>query len=139
MSKRERTRLLTSLGIAAGIGLVLVLAYQFHLFTTAQQTSHDLFYRLQNPDRYGDIPSRFVIVAIDSKTLDRLGRWSGWDRTNYARLIDNVKAANAGVVALDVGSFEPAPGFLVTLRPHTFLSRMEAGGVLVSKVNERSV
>ena len=53
MSKRERTRLLTSLGIAAGIGLVLVLAYQFHLFTTAQQTSHDLFYRLQNPDRYG--------------------------------------------------------------------------------------
>jgi adenylate cyclase len=111
MSKRERTRLLTSLGIAAGIGLLLVIAYQgFHLFTTVQQTSHDLFYRLQNPERYGDIPSRFVIIAIDSKTLDRLGRWSGWDRTNYARVIDTARAGNARVVAFDVGFFETAPG-----------------------------
>jgi adenylate cyclase len=110
MSKRERTRLLVSMVIAAAVGLGLVVIYRLHFFTTLQQISHDAFYRAQNPARYGDVPSRFVIVAIDSKSLERLGRWTGWDRTNYARVIDQVKAGDARVLAFDVGFFEPAPG-----------------------------
>ncbi len=110
MSRRERTRLLVSFVIAAAVGLGLVVSYRLHYLTTLQQISHDLFYRGQNPSRYGDIPSRIVIIAIDSKSLERLGRWSGWDRTYYARIIDRVKAADPRVIAFDVGFIEPAPG-----------------------------
>src|SRR5438309_4595766 len=102
MSKRERQRLLVSFFIAAAVGFGLVLAYQVHWFTTVQQISHGMCYRGQDPARVGDIPSRFVIVAIDSKSLERLGRVSGWDRTYHARVIDQVKAADARVMAFDV-------------------------------------
>src|SRR5581483_9345665 len=110
MSRRERTRLLVSICIAAAVGLGLVASYRLHYFTTVQQISHDIFYRHQSPARYGDVPSRFVIIAIDSKSLQRLGRWSDWDRTYYARVVDLVKAADARVLAFDVGFFEPAAG-----------------------------
>src|SRR5690242_5613475 len=110
MSKRERTRLLVSMVIAVAVGLGLVAIYRLHFFTTLQQISHDAFYRGQNPARYGDIPSRVVIIAIDSKSLERLGRWTSWDRANYARVVDQVKAGDARVLAFDVGFFEPAPG-----------------------------
>src|SRR5262245_50837458 len=110
MSQRERTRLLVSMVVAGAVGLGLVAIYRLHFFTTLQPVSHDAFYRGQNPARYGDIPSRIVTIAIDSKSLERLGRWTGWDRTNYARVIDQVKAADARTLAFDVGFFEPAPG-----------------------------
>jgi adenylate cyclase len=110
MTKRERTRLLVSIVIAAAVGLGLVVTYRLHLFTTLQQISHDTFYRAQNPARYGDVPTRYVIVAIDSKSLERLGRWTGWDRAYYARVVDQAKAADARVIAFDVGFFEPGPG-----------------------------
>ncbi len=110
MSKRERTRLLTSLAIAIAVGFCLVIAHGFRWFTTIQQTSHDIFYRGQKEVVFGDIPTRYVIVAIDNKSLAELGRWTAWDRTLYARLIDTLKAANAREIVFDVGFFEPAPG-----------------------------
>jgi adenylate cyclase len=110
MNRRERTRILAALVLAVVIGLTLSAAYTLNLFKTIQQTSHDTFYRGQDPNRFGEIPSRFVIVAVDTRSLNALGRWSGWDRTLYARLIDQVKAANARVIAFDVGFIEPAPG-----------------------------
>ncbi|MGB9823000.1 CHASE2 domain-containing protein [Thermodesulfovibrio sp.] len=42
---------------------------------------------------------RVLIVAIDSKSIDRLGRWP-WDRKIIAKLIENLKKAK--VIALDI-------------------------------------
>ncbi|WP_353683670.1 adenylate/guanylate cyclase domain-containing protein [Thermodesulfovibrio sp. 3907-1M] len=56
----------------------------------------DVRFRLRGnlePDR------RVLIVAIDSKSIDRLGRWP-WDRKIIAKLIENLKKAK--VIALDI-------------------------------------
>lgn len=47
-----------------------------------------------------------IIVAIDEKSLDRLGRWP-WPRTRIAELIDKLKAYGAKVVAFDMVFSEP--------------------------------
>ncbi|WP_028844147.1 CHASE2 domain-containing protein [Thermodesulfovibrio thiophilus] len=43
--------------------------------------------------------SRVIIVAIDSKSLDRVGRWP-WDRKVISKLIKNINKAK--VIALDI-------------------------------------
>jgi adenylate cyclase len=112
MSKRERTRLLASLVIALVVGLGLTAAYRAGWLATQQQSSHDGFYRKEaySNELGNNAAERFVIVAMDSKSMQALGRWSGWDRSYYAHVIDSVKAGGARVLALDVGFFEPAPG-----------------------------
>jgi adenylate cyclase len=110
MSRRERTRLLVSLAISAWIGVLLCWAYVTDKLLPVQQISHDLLFRARDAERFQDYPSRFVIVAIDGKSIDRLGWWMGWSRTYYARLIDTLKAADARVIVFDVGFFEAAPG-----------------------------
>src|SRR5687767_4983149 len=111
MSKRERTRLLASLCIALALALALTISYSMGQASTLQQSTHDNFYRPeQYTTEFGNIADRFVIIAIDSKSAQRLGRWSGWDRSYYAKVIDAVKAGNGRVLALDVGFFEAAPG-----------------------------
>ncbi len=116
MSNRERTRLLVSLAIALTIGLLLSVAYTpLGLFLTVQQTTQDLFvsnreFNHDSPEQYGPIPSRYVIIAMDTKTINELGRWTSWDRSYYARIIDTLREADADVVVFDVGFFEPAPG-----------------------------
>src|SRR6476620_9005823 len=116
MSKRERVRLLVSLAIAAGIGLALSVAYTpLGLFLTVQQTTQDLFVSNRDlkdvdPEQFGPIPSRYVIIAIDTKTINELGRWTSWDHTYYASIIDTLREADADVAVFDIGFFEPAPG-----------------------------
>ena len=53
----------------------------------------------QEPDK------RIVIVAIDSKSIDRFGRWP-WDRKIIAKLIESLKKAK--VIALDIVFSEPS-------------------------------
>lgn len=47
-----------------------------------------------------------VIVAIDSGSLERLGRWP-WPRTIHAQLLDTLRQAGARAVGLDVLFAEP--------------------------------
>jgi adenylate cyclase len=117
MSRRERTRLLVGLAMALGIGLLLSICYMppLRLALTYQQSTQDIFVsnrerKSSNPADYGPIPSRYVIIALDSKTIAVLGRWSSWDRSYYARVIDKLREADASVVVFDIGFFEPAPG-----------------------------
>ena len=111
MSKRERTRLLASLCIALALAVALTIGYSRGLASTLQQSAHDNFYRPeQYQTEFGNTAERFVIIAIDGKSLQRLGHWFGWDRSYYARVFDTVKAGDARVLALDVGFFEPGRG-----------------------------
>lgn len=49
-----------------------------------------------------------VIVAIDQPSLQGLGRWP-WSRRVHAQLIDNLRAAGAKAVLLDILFAEPDP------------------------------
>lgn len=50
--------------------------------------------------------NRVVIVAIDSKSINELGRWP-WKRSVIAGLLDNLKGYGAKVAALDIVFSEP--------------------------------
>jgi adenylate cyclase len=134
MSKRELTRLLASLCIALALAVALTIGYSRGLASTLQQSTHDNFYRPeQYTTEFGNIADRFVVIAIDSKSAQRLGRWSDWDRSYYAKVIDAVKAGNGRVLALDVGFFEAAPG------DHELARAIREAGMVVQPVAGTSV
>jgi adenylate cyclase len=62
-------------------------------------------YQRQWPRVYRpELPVR--IVDVDDESLRRFGQWP-WPRTLFARLVDRLAAADAGVVAFDVVFAEP--------------------------------
>ncbi|MFQ5648108.1 MAG: CHASE2 domain-containing protein, partial [Candidatus Aenigmatarchaeota archaeon] len=69
------------------------------VFRTWQLASSDALYS-------GGIPSpEIVIIAIDDKSLQELGRWP-WDRALFAQALERL--AEAKVVGIDVSFFEPS-------------------------------
>ena len=59
--------------------------------------------------RFSPLPkprSRVVLVTIDDASLQQLGRWP-WSRTVLARLVNNLNAAGASVIGLDILLSEP--------------------------------
>lgn len=61
--------------------------------------------------------SRVVIAAIDSKSINELGRWP-WKRSLIAELLNGLKEYGAKVVALDIVFSEPSD-----IREDTILSK----------------
>jgi adenylate cyclase len=83
-------------------------------------------YQRQWPRAYRpDLPVR--IVDVDDESLRRFGQWP-WPRTLFARTVDRLAEADAGVVAFDVVFSEPdrmAPAnFLATWQDHLDSERL---------------
>lgn len=94
---------------AAAIGAVaLVLAILALLLVPQARTrlDHLAFDTLQNlwPRPYVPVPVR--IVDIDEDSLARLGQWP-WPRHSLAALVENLRAAGAAAIALDIILAEP--------------------------------
>ena len=53
--------------------------------------------------------TQIAIVAIDSTSLQQIGRWP-WSRSVHAALLNKLTKAGAAVVAFDIHFSEPAPG-----------------------------
>jgi adenylate cyclase len=53
------------------------------------------------------VDSKVVIAAGDEKTIASWGRWGTWDRARYKRVLDNLFAAKADVVAFDIVFSDP--------------------------------
>lgn len=49
----------------------------------------------------GPAPEDVVIVAVDDESIAQLGRWP-WSRAVHAALLDRLRSAGAGAVALDI-------------------------------------
>ena len=101
------------------LGAVLVRAPVLGLSNTVpMQTLRNLVfdaYQRQWPRTYRpDLPAR--IVDIDDESLRRFGQWP-WPRTLFARLVDRLAEAGAGVVAFDLVFAEPD-----RMAPANFLS-----------------
>jgi adenylate cyclase len=102
----KRTRIILA------IGLVITL---FYVFCSLQKTLplerlELLFYDLRFQLR-GKVtpPDSIMIVAIDDRSLARVGRWP-WERRKLARIVDRLKEMGARVVLLDIICADPAPG-----------------------------
>ncbi len=84
------------LGLASAILISSLYLLKIDFINTLDLKLRDARFRFRGeiePDR------RVIIVAIDSKSIDELGRWP-WDRRILARLIETLKPAST--VALDI-------------------------------------
>src|ERR1700678_4508483 len=93
--------------LALGVAVLMLIG----LFTTAElgwpqrleSLTLDMRFRLrQTPPRTAPV----VIVDIDNASIAEIGRWP-WSRTVFARLVEQLAAAGAKVVAFDLLFSEP--------------------------------
>lgn len=91
------------LGVLTVCALACVLLIQTGALRRADNIVHDalLGLRVHAPD------DRLVIVAIDNRSLEALGRWP-WPRETHARLIDRLTQAGVAATGFDVLFTEPA-------------------------------
>lgn len=106
----KKRRLLSGLIVAAVIGAALCLAFAADGLLRVQLQCGDLLLRAGNLHQAAAVNEAIVIVGIDDKSLEELGRFSHWPRCHHARLVDTVAEAGARTIAFDVLFAEPAPG-----------------------------
>lgn len=83
------------------VSLVLSLLLSAHFLESQSKRTSDLFYSEQKPF------SEIVIVKIDDKSINEIGRWP-WPRDLYADALGKLDGAK--VVGIDVSFFESAEG-----------------------------
>lgn len=54
-----------------------------------------------------DTDPKVIIASGDERTIASFGRWGTWDRARYAKVLDNLFAAGAEVVAFDMVFADP--------------------------------
>ena len=91
------------LGVLAVCAFLSILLIQTGALRRSDNIIHDAFLGLRShtPD------DRLLIVAIDNRSLEALGRWP-WPRETHARLIDRLSQAGAAATGFDVLFTEPA-------------------------------
>lgn len=95
VSKREaRLRRGSLVGMLAALAFALM---------TLLRPFASIQWRLSDQLFVGNRPSdAIVIAAIDDASLAKHGRWAAWPRSLHATAIDNLKAAGARVIGLDL-------------------------------------
>jgi len=90
------------IGFCSILSVIIAYFLKIDFLNSIDLKLKDVRFRLR-----GDIEpdKRIIIVAIDSKSIDRLGRWP-WDRKIIAKLIENLKEVS--VIALDIVFSEPS-------------------------------
>jgi len=114
MHKKLSRRLLTGglVGFAAA-GLILLATYglQRTLFDAFEAKSLDWRYlkriKLLWEQRQGAAIEDIIIVDIDNRSLEKLGRFSQWPRTFHSQIIDYITEGGARAIGFDVLFMEP--------------------------------
>jgi len=106
---KKRKRFIEGLLIAVALGLVFSLVAHFNLLHGMNLRSSDFLFQAgeSNPGIY---PGKdIVVVAVDDKSLDQLGRFSSWPRAYHAQIINILAEADARVIVFDILFSEPSP------------------------------
>ena len=114
MHKKMSQRLLIGglIGLAAA-ALILLFTYGFQrsLFDAFEAKSLDWRYlqriKLLWEKRHGAEIEDIIIVDIDNRSLEKLGRFSQWPRTYHSQIIDYITAGGAKAIGFDVLFMEP--------------------------------
>ncbi|MGE5613920.1 MAG: CHASE2 domain-containing protein [Bacillota bacterium] len=72
------------------------------VFDTLEWSLQDYLYQ-----KRGTTDTRIIIIGIDEKSLEKLGRWP-WGRDRHARLIDIVSGGKPAVIGVDIIFSEPS-------------------------------
>ncbi len=89
----------------AGAVLLLLLARAVGIGSGLNRWITDAHWRWRAARRTAPYPGEILVVAIDDKSLQKLGRLRYWSRARYAELLD--RAGSARAVGIDVVFDEP--------------------------------
>ncbi|MCF7845699.1 MAG: adenylate/guanylate cyclase domain-containing protein [Candidatus Peribacteraceae bacterium] len=108
MPKNKRRKIFVPLILILANALIWSGIYFYGIFGGWQLALQDKIYSTE--DRAAD---EIVLVTIDDPSLadPELGRWQDWSRANFAKALENLNAAGAAVVGLDIIFSEPADSF----------------------------
>jgi len=86
--------------LASAITLITILLFTFNVFSSLENKLIDLIYQSEKA-----INTDIIIIAIDEKSLNDLGKYDEWDRNYYAQVITNLTNNEnnmPAVIGLDV-------------------------------------
>jgi len=98
ISKIIKNRLLSSVIIAVAVFILLSALFRADIFQGWNYRLTDSLYTEKKP------LENIVIIAIDDKSLQEIGRWP-WPRENFVKLLPMLN--KSAVVGIDVAFFEP--------------------------------
>lgn len=93
----KRTRSVACMATALIVAVLMVALFSAGFYSNIQIKLSDYLYG------GGTASDKIVIVAIDDKSIQEIGRWP-WDRGNFTRLVLNLRDAKA--IGLDIAFFE---------------------------------
>jgi adenylate cyclase len=101
----KRALLGAALGLLAGV-IVLIVTSALPAFNNFENKTLDLRYerRLKHlREQRGDASiDHIIVVDIDNRSLEKLGRFQQWPRRYHARVIDYLRSSGATCIAFDV-------------------------------------
>jgi adenylate cyclase len=100
--------------IGGGIGILVLMVSQWLMpgtFRSLEAKTLDWRYykKVEHlwTQREGNPIEDIVIIDIDNRSLDKLGRYNQWPRTYHARIADYVASGGAAALAFDILFMEP--------------------------------
>lgn len=96
--KIKRLIIFTAIGIFISLLTIFVYRQKIDFFTSLDLKLKDVRFRARGERKPAP---NVVVVAIDSKSINELGRWP-WDRKALAQLIKNIKSYGATTIAFDI-------------------------------------
>lgn len=100
LHRLTKNKLALALVISIILAVILSALFSLGVFSLFNKQLSDKLYSEKLPI------SDIVIIAIDDKSLQEIGRWP-WDRSVHAQMLDKIKNS-ARVVAFDISFFEPS-------------------------------
>ncbi len=101
-----RNHVLLSLCLTLLISSLAFLTYQWGGFSRADNVLYDKHFQWRGPDA---VSGKVSLVLLDQDSSEELGRKRGfWSRKQMARALENLCAAGAEVIGLDMVFFAPA-------------------------------
>lgn len=104
MKKQKKLVIFLLIGIIVSIISSIFYLRQIDFFNAIELKLKDTRFKTRN---FHDIDNHIVVVAIDEKSVNELGRWP-WDRKIVAKLIENINNYGAKTIALDIVFSEPS-------------------------------
>ncbi|MBI3013481.1 MAG: adenylate/guanylate cyclase domain-containing protein [Candidatus Tectomicrobia bacterium] len=89
--------------ISIFVAILLFIGSDLALFESLELKTLDLRFKIRGQKKVG---SEIVIVALDDKSIERIGRWP-WPRSRIADLINKISAGKPRAVGFDIIFSEP--------------------------------
>jgi adenylate cyclase len=99
----KKTLIPTIIGIIVTFIFCTFAVFKFVPLERLELLVYDVRYRLHGK---GEPLKEVVIVGIDDKSLEKIGRWP-WDRSRVASMIDSLKDMGAKTIVMDIIFSEP--------------------------------